>query len=105
MFIADRGYDGDHIRSVIARLGRTSVIPGKVNRKEPVLVDGVTYALRNRIERCFNRLKCSRRLAMRYDKTADCYLGLIDIAAVWISVRSLSTGTRPRAKVDRQLRK
>jgi len=91
VFIADRGYDSDHIRSVIARRGGTSVIPGKVNRKEPVLVDGITYALRNRIERCFNKLKCSRRMATRYDKTADSYLGFIYIAAVRIWFKSLST--------------
>ena len=89
MFIADRGYDSDHIRSVIAQRG--GIIPGRANRKEPILVDGITYALRNRVERCFNKLKCSRRLATRYDKTADSYLGFIHIAAARIWVRSLST--------------
>ncbi len=91
MFIADRGYDSDHIRGVIAQRGGTPVIPGKINRKEPILVDGVTYALRNRVERCFNKLKCSRRLATRYDKTAASYLGFIQIAAARLWVRSLST--------------
>ena len=91
VFIADRGYDSDHIRSVIARRGGTPVIPGRANRKEPILVDGITYALRNRVERCFNKLKCSRRMATRYDKTADSYLGFIHIAAARIWVRSLST--------------
>ena len=33
------------------------------------------YTLRNMVERCFNRLKNSRRLATRYDKTADSFLG------------------------------
>ena len=82
VFIADRGYDSDHIRSVIARRGGTSVIPGKANRKEPILAEGITYALRNRVERCFNKMKCSRRLATRYDKTADSYLGFVHIVAV-----------------------
>lgn len=27
------------------------------------------------VERCFNKLKNARRLATRYDKTADSYLG------------------------------
>ncbi len=91
MFIADRGYDSDHIRSVITRRGGTAVIPGKVNRKEAISVDAITYALRNRVERCFNKLKCSRRLATRYDKTADSYLGFVQIAAVRVWIRSLST--------------
>ena len=30
----------------------------------------MTDALTNRVERCFNKLECSRRLATRYDKTA-----------------------------------
>ena len=91
VFIADRGYDSDHIRRVIQRRGGTPVIPGKLNRKEPILVEQITYALRNRVERCFNKLKCSRRLATRYDKTAASYLGFIHITAARLWVRSLST--------------
>lgn len=91
MFIADRGYDSDYIRRVIEQRGGTPVIPGKINRKEPILVDAITYTLRNRVERCFNKLKCARRLATRYDKTAASYLGFIHITAVRLWVRSLST--------------
>ncbi|MEP2724992.1 MULTISPECIES: IS5 family transposase [Alphaproteobacteria] len=82
VFLADRGYDSDHIRKTIAERGGTPVIPAKANRKEPIPHDTVTYALRNRIERCFAKLKCSRRLATRYDKTSASYLGFIHIAAV-----------------------
>ena len=81
VFLADRGYDSDHIRRTIAERGGTPVIPAKGNRKEPIPHDTVTYALRNRIERCFAKLKCSRRLATRYDKTSASYLGFIHIAA------------------------
>jgi transposase len=91
VFLADRGYDSDHIRKTITNRGGTRVIPGKANRKIPIHVDAITYALRNRVERCFNKLKCSRRLATRYDKTAASYLGFIHIAAARIWVRSLST--------------
>jgi hypothetical protein len=38
--------------------------------------------LRNRVERCFNKLKNSRRLATRYDKTTASYLGFVQIAAI-----------------------
>ena len=91
VFIADRGYDSDHIRRVIERRGGTPVIAGKVNRKDPILVEPITYALRNRVERCFNKLKCSRRLTTRYDKTAASYLGFIHITAARLWVRRLST--------------
>jgi transposase len=91
VFLADRGYDSDHIRNVIRQRGGTPIIPGKANRKIPIQVDGVTYALRNRVERCFNKLKCSRRFATRYDKTATSYLGFIQLIAARLWVKSLST--------------
>lgn len=57
------------------------------SRKVRVPIDDHIYALRNRIERCFNRLKNWRRLATRYDKTADSYLGFVLIAAVRLWMR------------------
>lgn len=91
VFLADRGYDSDHIRNVIEKRGGTPVTPGKANRKVPIKIDAITYALRNRVERCFNKLKCSRRLATRYDKTAASYLDFVQIVTVRLWVRSLST--------------
>lgn len=82
VFIADKGYDSNHIRETVARAGGTAVIPARANRKTPDLIDGFVYALRNQIERCFNKLKCSRRLATRYDKTAESYLGFIHRASI-----------------------
>lgn len=91
VFLADRGYDSDHIRNTITNRSGTPVIPGKANRKIPIHIDVITYALRNRMERCFNKLKCSRRFATRYDKTAANYIGFIQIVADRLWVRSLST--------------
>lgn len=91
VFLADRGYDSDHIRRTVVDRGGTPVIPGKANRKIPIPLDATTYALRNQVERCFNKLKCSRRLATRYDKTAASYLGFIQVIAARLWVRSLST--------------
>jgi len=34
------------------------------------------------IERCFNKLKNARRLATRYDKTADSYRGFITLVSM-----------------------
>jgi transposase len=53
------------------------VIPTRKNRKAQIPVDGHIHALRNRIVRCFNKLKNSRRLAPRYDKTTASYLGFV----------------------------
>jgi len=81
VFLADRGYGSDHIRKTIDERGGTAVIAARANRNEPIPHDTVTYALRNGIERCFARLKYSRRLATRYDKTSASCLGFMHIAA------------------------
>lgn len=87
VFLTDRSDDIDHVRSTIAQRGGTLVIPAKTNRKEPMPHDTVTYALQNRIERSFSKLKCSRRFATRYGKTSASYLGFIHIVAacLWIN--------------------
>ncbi len=91
VMIADKGYDSNGIRDSLEARGATPVIPGRANRKQPIPIDTFIYALRNRIERCFNKLKCSRQLATRYDKTATSYLGFIHIVAARLWFRSLST--------------
>jgi len=51
------------------------------------IIEGYVYALRNLVERCFSKLKHSRRLATRYDKTADSFIGFVLIASVRLWVR------------------
>jgi transposase len=84
--LADKGYDSDAIREYILIHGGTPEIPTKRNRRVQHNVDHALYALRNRIERFFNKLKNSRRVATRYDKTASSFLGFTQLAAIklWI---------------------
>jgi len=91
VLIADKGYDSNTIRADVEDKGGTPVIPARRNRRAPEPIDGFVYALRNRIERCFNRLKNARRLATRYDKTAASYLAFIEIAAARLWHHHLST--------------
>jgi len=70
----------------------TTIISMRRSRKVQIPIDDI-YALRNRIERCFNRLKNSRRLASCCDKTAESYLGFILIAAVRLRMRILVNRT------------
>jgi transposase len=93
VLLADRGYDADHIRETLEENGAVAVIPMRRNRKVQIPVDQHIYALRNRIERCFNKLKNSRRLATRYDKTKASYLGFVHIAAIRIWTRAFVNGT------------
>ncbi|SNY91208.1 Transposase [Cohaesibacter sp. ES.047] len=86
VFIADRGYDANAIREGVEGKGGIAIIPRRSNRKKQPFLDPFVYALRNQIERCFNNLKNARRLATRYDKTANSYLDFIHIvsARLWI---------------------
>lgn len=84
--LADKGYDSDGIRDDLEGRGAKPVIPTKSNRKVQRPVDRATYALRNRIERFFNKLKHSRRVATRYDKRASSFFDFSQIAIIrtWI---------------------
>ena len=82
VLVADRGYDSDKVREDIESRDALPMIPMRKHRKVRKVVDMAIYTLRNRVERCFNKLKNSRRLATRYDKTADSFLGFIDIACI-----------------------
>nr|AKJ20427.1 transposase OrfB [Paracoccus kondratievae] len=89
VLVADRGYDSDKIREDIESRNALPMIPMRKNRKVRKVVDMTIYTLRNMVERCFNKLKNSRRLATRYDKTADSFLGFIDIACIRLWLRHL----------------
>lgn len=89
--LADKGYDSNAIRDDLERRDANPVIPTKSNRKVQRPVDKPTYALRNRIERFFNRLKHSRRIATRYDKLASSFLGFVQIATIRLWIRFVHT--------------
>lgn len=87
VLLADKGYDADFILNDLDARVCAAVIPAKRNRKVQPIIDGHIYALRNFVERCFSRLKHSRRLATRYDKTADSFLGFVLVASIRLWVR------------------
>ncbi len=87
VLLADKGYDADFILADLEAKDVTAVIPAKRNRKIQPVIDGHIYALRNHIERCFSKLKHSRRLATRYDKTADSFLGFVLVASIRLWIR------------------
>ena len=86
VMLADKGYDSDAIRDEVRARGGTPEIPTKKNRHIQHIVNRTLYATRNRIERFFNRLKNSRRVATRYDPTASSFLGYAKLATIkqWI---------------------
>ena len=85
--LADRAYDANSLRRYLDQIGAEAVIPSTRSRKSPIPHDPLVYRLRNRIERCFNRLKHFRRFATRFDRLASHYLAFIHIAASMLWMR------------------
>lgn len=66
--IADKGYDANCVRDYMEYLGGAAVIPTRKGRKVTIAIDSYIYAVRNQVERAFNKLKCARRLATQCDE-------------------------------------
>ena len=81
--IADRAYDTNAVRSLIAECGAQAVIPSTRSRSVAIPHD----KLRNRIERFFSKLKHFRRIATRYDRRAIYFLSALHLASAMIWMR------------------
>lgn len=55
--IADRGYDTNAIRSLVAERGAEAVIPSTTSRRAPIPYDRNAYRTPNLVERLWCRLK------------------------------------------------
>ena len=82
--VADRGYDSNAIRQLIAERGAEAVIPPSSPRVRQIPYNHIAYRQRNLVERLWCRLKDWRRIATRYDKLARNYLASVYLAAVLI---------------------
>jgi transposase len=80
--LADKGYDSNGVRDDVEKRGGAAMIPTRATRKVQHLVDKAVYTLRNRIERFFNRLKNSRRVATRYDKLIESFAAFVLLATI-----------------------
>lgn len=80
--IADAGYDSDAIRRRIRSLRARACIKPNPGRKKKLRYRKPRYKHRNVIERFFGRIKTCRRVATRYEKKAQNYLGFVWLAAV-----------------------
>lgn len=85
--LADKAYDSNALRAMIDEMGAKAVIPSNRCRKVLIPHDTLVYKHRNRIERCFNRLKHFRRFATRYDRRTIHFAGFVQLAATMIWLR------------------
>jgi len=85
--MADTAYDADHFRERITQAGAVAVIPNNPSRSTKIPFDEDLYKERHLVECCFSKLKQFRRVATRYEKTAQNFLAVVTIAATILWIR------------------
>jgi transposase len=85
--IADRGYAGEAVLSLVLASEAEVVIPPHQRSKQPRDYDRWWYRERHLVECCFNTIKHFRRVFSRFDKLARRYLGFVQFMSVLIWLR------------------
>ena len=85
--LGDRAYDTDAILKYLEERGATAVIPSKANRIIQRDCDWWLYKERHLVECFFQKIKWFRRVATRYDKSDESFLGFVYLAAICILVK------------------
>lgn len=85
--LGDRAYDSDTILEYLERRKAVAVIPSKSNRVVQRDCDWWLYKERHLVECFFQKIKWFRRVATRYDKSDDSFLGFVYLAAICILVK------------------
>ena len=86
--IADRAYDNDGFRAWLAQRGIEAVIPARRGRLNPQPHDPERYQARKAVARGLGGLKPWCRVATRYDKYAQRFLGFLYLVAAWLWLQS-----------------
>lgn len=85
--LADKAFDADWLRDLLAERSIEVVIPPKSNRKNPASCDMEVYKWRQLVENFFQKLKEFKRIAMRACKTDTSFEAMIHIGATVIRTR------------------
>ncbi len=85
--LAYRAKDADRLMDTILDAGGEPVIPPRRHQRYQHYYDKVPYKERNQIERFFRKPMEFHRIATRYDKLLQNFLGFVKIAAITIWLR------------------
>ena len=80
--LADKAYDSDKIVQFAQEQEMEVIIPSKSNRKQQRALDKLRYKTRHLVEDLFQRMKIFRRVATRYDKLNERFLGFVHITGI-----------------------
>ncbi len=87
ILIADTAFDADAFRAHLDARGVIAVIPSNRSRAQAIAHDPDLYRERHLVECFINKIKHFRRIATRYDKTAQAFLSMICIACMMVWLR------------------
>lgn len=93
ILLADRAYDSDALRAVLAQRGAWANIKPMPGRRNVPAFSAFLYRYRNLVERFFSKLKHFRAVATRYEKHDANYLALVKLAASRIWMRAYESVT------------
>jgi transposase len=82
--LADKAYDANRLFEMVIKQAGDPVVPPKRNRRRQHAYDKALYKERNRVERFFSRIKQCRRIATRYDKLAETFMGFVKLACIML---------------------
>jgi transposase len=85
--LGDTAFDADHFRTDITAINAAAAIPSHPSRAIKLPLDQDIYKERHLVECCINKLKHFRRVATRFEKTAQNYLAIVTIAATILWLR------------------
>ncbi len=85
----DKGYDYEQVREVLAEMGYTPHIKGRGEEASAVQKVPGYRARRWKVERTHSWLNRFRRILIRWEKKAECYLGMLHFACALIVFRAL----------------
>jgi len=85
--IADKGYDSLLFIEAMKAKGIICDIPPRINLRIQRRYSKTLYKQRNKIERFFSKLKHFKRIAMRAEKLAGNFMGMLQLVCAVISSR------------------
>ena len=90
--LADKAYDSNAVRLLLASLGIIPTIPPRSNRREPVYYDVWSYKARHLVENAFADVKQFRGIATRYCKLEATFAGMLDLVCWFVGTKRTRRG-------------
>jgi len=84
--LADMGYDQERFCEYIRQRGGIPIIPSRVTNTIQRDIDFHEYKERHLVENLFQKLKNRRRFATRFEKLDVCFLSVVFLSAILLSL-------------------